>query len=130
MIWSVPIFLASRAPHKTHVAHVLLISAFPRPEGEQFRVSTGRNTWYSKPWNYPGESPRGAVVSRTPPRDVLIKEQGRCHSLLNTTVTPVSRYFNKLFGSRPYTSLSASSPLALSYARVIKQRLTSSIDFF
>lgn len=40
---------ALRAPRKTHVAHVPLINAFPRPEGAQFRVSTGRNTWYAKP---------------------------------------------------------------------------------
>jgi len=89
-------------PHKTHVAHVLLIGASPRPEGEQFRVSTGRNTWYSKPWNYPGGSPRGAVVSRTPSRAPgramsLLRSRVECHSLLNTTVTSVSRYFNSAF---------------------------------
>lgn len=46
---SVSVSRFAHPPRKTHVAHVLLISASPRPKGAQFRVSTGRNTWYAKP---------------------------------------------------------------------------------
>lgn len=119
----------SRTPRKTHVAHVLLISASPRPEGAQLRVSTGRNTWYAKPWNHPGGSPRGAVAPRTPSRarsrSVLNKEQGQT-PLLAEHDRDSGLALLRAFRVKS-TSLSASSPPALSYARAIKQ-LTFLID--
>lgn len=121
---------ALRAPRKTHVAHVPLINAFP--EGAQFCVSTGRNTWYAKPWNHPGGSQaRGAqsLQGHLRARDRTVsfnKEQGQ---------TPLLAEYDRdsglaLLQAFRVKTARAYPPhrIALGYARAIKQWLTSPID--
>lgn len=91
-----------RAPRKTHV---LLISAFLCPEGAQFRQHRKEHV-VRQTLKSPGRIPAGRsrskdTFARAIAQCPLIRSRVKCHSLLNTTVTPVSRYL-ELFGSRSH----------------------------